>query len=452
MIFIHGSRRLSWDLPSIFGFANRKRILARLFDMTSTNKPVPGAREYYPLNEPAIGTPLGSQNDDNVPFLFRPLTLRGTTFKNRIFVSPMCQYSSDNGHATDWHLVHLGGFATRGAAAICVEATSVVPEGRISPQDSGLWTDTQIEPLKRIVDFCHAQGAKVGLQLSHAGRKSSTTAPWITTQSGQRGTAQIEDGGWPDEVYAPSDIPFNTDHPFPKEMSEEHLQYVEDAFVAAVERCKQIGFDFIELHGAHGYLLHSFVSPLSNVRSDQYGGQALENRLRFPLRVIQQCRKAWSKPLFVRISATDWAEGPEQAEDGTWKQWGLDQSKVFVGEMQKLGVDLIDCSTGGNWAKQKIPYGLGYQVPFAEAIKKAYPTMVVTSVGMIVDPHQAESYISSGKADAVFLARELIRTPHWPLAAAQALGVKVKAANQYERGWIPVPKWNPDLESHATTT
>ncbi|KAJ7170070.1 hypothetical protein C8R46DRAFT_1091035 [Mycena filopes] len=408
--------------------------------MAHINTAAPGAREYYPHNEPAIGTYI----DGEQPELFKPLTIKGVTFKNRIFVSPMCQYSSSDGHATDWHLVHIGGFATRGVGAICIEATSVVPEGRISPEDAGLWTDTQMVPLKRIVEFCHAHGTKVGIQLAHAGRKASTYAPWVKERVGHGGSwvSEENENGWPNNVFAPSAIPFSQTYPQPKEMTEQDMQYVEDAFAAATKRSLEIGFDFIELHGAHGYLIHEFVSPLSNTRTDQYGG-SLENRLRFPTRVLQRIREEWKdKPLFVRISATDWAEGPEKAEDGTWLQWGIEQSNLWVDKMLSLGViDLLDCSTGGNWVKQKISpvaaqeIGHGYQVPFAEEIKKAHPSLVVGAVGAITDPKIAESYLRDGKADVVLLARELMRNPHWALAAAKTLGVKVKAANQYDRAW-----------------
>ncbi|KAJ6520018.1 putative NADH:flavin oxidoreductase 2 [Mycena sanguinolenta] len=396
------------------------------------NTAVPGAREYYPLNEPAIGTHIAGEQ----PELFKPLEIKGVTFKTRIFVSPMCQYSSSDGHATDWHLVHVGGFATRGVGAICMEATAVVPEGRISPEDAGLWKDSQMEPLKRIVEFCHAQGTKIGIQLTHAGRKASTYAPWIRRE-GSSWVATEEENGWPGNVYGPSAIPWSDTYPNPKAMTEEDMQYVEDAFAAAVKRCREIGYDFIEVHAAHGYLLNSFVSPLSNNRTDQYGG-SLENRLRFPNRILQRIRSEWQdKPLSVRISATDWAEGPEKSEDGTWLQFGLEQSIIWVEKMLSLGViDLLDCSTGGNWSKQKIPsIEHGYQVPFAEAIKKAHPSLIVGTVGAITDPVLAESYLNDGKVDLVILARELMRNPHWALTAAKALKCQVKAANQYERAW-----------------
>ncbi|KAI0324471.1 FMN-linked oxidoreductase [Cubamyces sp. BRFM 1775] len=414
--------------------------------MSYINRGVPGIDQYLPLNEPDVGAALSKEThpqNAELPELFKPITIRGVEFHNRIFVSPMCQYSSDNGHATDWHFVHIGGYATRGAGGICMEATAVVPEGRISPQDAGLWTDSQIAPLKRIVTFAHAHGARIGVQLAHAGRKASTIAPWVRTTTARTATtpkytADKDDGGWPDEVYGPSDIPFSEQFPKPKALTEEQMHGLLDAFTKATERCKEIGFDFIEIHGAHGYLLHEFVSPLSNVRTDQYGG-SLENRLRFPLQVVERVRAAWDKPLFVRISAADWAEGPEQdPSTGEWKQWGIEQSKIYAGELKKLGVDLIDCSSGGNWAPQKFTLGPGYQVPYAEALKKAHPDLPIGAVGMITEPEQAESYLREGKADVVFLAREFIRTPHWPILAAEKLGAAVKPANQYERAFLQV--------------
>ncbi|KAJ7225282.1 hypothetical protein GGX14DRAFT_539446 [Mycena pura] len=411
--------------------------------MTHINTRVPDAREYYPLSVPDIGTyevgtPLPSHGEQ--PNLFKPLDIKGVTFKNRIFTSPMCQYSSDNGHATDWHFVHIGGFATRGVGSICMEATAVVPEGRISPEDAGLWTDSQMAPLKRIVEFCHNHGTKVGIQLAHAGRKASTYAPWIKDKMGH-GTswiAQADEDGWPDNTYAPSAISFSDGtYPHPKAMTEEDIKHVEDAFVAATKRCIEIGFDFIEIHGAHGYLIHEFVSPLSNTRTDQYGG-SLENRLRFPMRILQRVREVWAdKPLFVRISATDWKEGPEKTDDGTWMQWGIEQSIIWAEQMLRLGVvDLLDVSSGGNWFQQKIAVKHGYQIELAAAIKKAHPQLIVGGVGMITDPELAEEYLRDGKADVVFLARELLRNPHWALHAAKKLGCKVKPANQFERAWV----------------
>ncbi|KAF9535638.1 putative NADH:flavin oxidoreductase 2 [Crepidotus variabilis] len=350
----------------------------------------------------------------------------------------MCQYSSDNGHATDWHLIHLGGFATRGVAAVTVEATAVVPEGRISPEDAGLWTDTQIEPLKHIVNFSHAQTTKIGIQLAHAGRKASTRAPWVQRQISKGGSsiATKEEGGWPDNVYAPSAIKFSPTYPEPKAMTDQQIHELEDAFLAAVERAKKAGFDFIEIHGAHGYLLHNFLSPLSNIRDDKWGGQALENRLRLTLQLVKRVREAWSGPLFVRLSATDWAEGLEKDENGHWKQWGIEQTIILVGKLKELGVDLIDVSSGGNWVEQQIPLGPGYQVPFAEAVKKAHPDIAIGAVGLIQEPVQANEIIKNKQADIVFLARQLLGNPHWALHAAKELGFKPKAANQYERAWL----------------
>ncbi|KAF7347671.1 Nadh:flavin oxidoreductase nadh oxidase [Mycena venus] len=410
--------------------------------MAHINTPVPGAREYYPLNEPAIGTHQGGEQ----PELFKPLEIKGVTFQEPYF----CGILRCANIALMMGTQRIGisfisgqGFATRGVGAVCVEATSVVPEGRISPEDAGLWTDSQIAPLKRIVEFSHAQGTKIGIQLAHAGRKASTYAPWVKEKAGHGASwvAQENENGWPNNVYAPSAIPWSETYPNPKEMTEQDMKYVEDAFVAATKRCKEIGFDFIEVHGAHGYLIHEFVSPISNTRTDQYGGPLLENRLRFPTRLLQRICEEWKdKPLFVRISATDWAEGPEKSEDGTWLQWGIEQSTLWVGKMLSLGViDLLDVSSGGNWVKQKISpssnIGHGYQVPFAETIKKAHPSLIVGAVGMITDPVIAESYLKDGKADVVFLARELMRNPHWALAAAKTLGAKIKAANQYDRAW-----------------
>jgi len=319
-----------------------------------------------------------------------------------------------------------------------MEATAVVPEGRISPEDAGLWKDSQIEPLRRIVDFCHAQGTKIGIQLAHAGRKASVHAPWVQRKAGKgiSHTALSDEGGWPDRVYGPSEIQFFESYPNPKEMSDQDMLDVEDAFMSAIQRSKKAGFDFIEIHAAHGYLFHSFLSPLSNTRSDESGGPSLQNRLRFPLRLIRSCRDAWSeKPLFVRISASDWADGPERDDQGVWKQWGIEQTTVLVGKLQEIGIDLIDCSSGGNWFNQKITIKPGYQVHFAEALKKAYPDMIIGAVGLITEPIQAESYLQNGQADVIFLARELLRNPHWPLLAAKELNVKVKAANQFERAW-----------------
>ncbi|CAE6504448.1 unnamed protein product [Rhizoctonia solani] len=412
------------------------------------NRPAPGVEEFYPLNEPPIGTAYSNDaypQNKAIPKLFQPLQIRNTTFKNRIWASPMCQYSATDGHMTDWHLVHLGGFAARGVGSIMLEATAVVPEGRISPECPGIWTDSQIAPMKRIVDFIHGQGAVVGIQLSHAGRKASTLAPWISAAQKAAGNntmvAVEEQNGWPTKVVGPSAIPFGDNYPRPKVMSLEDIDSLEQAYLDAVDRCKRIGFDFVEIHGAHGYLLHSFCSPLSNNRTDIYGG-SLENRLRLPLRIVRAVRQAWGseKPLFYRVSATDWAEGPEQDESGEWKSWGIEQTVEFAKRLKAEGVDLVDTSSGGNWMAQKIPVGPMYQVPFAERIKQEVPELVVGSVGLITTPQQAEGILQEGKADVVMLARELLRHVDFPIYAAQELGVVVKPANQYERAWTRMMK------------
>ncbi|KAG8886450.1 hypothetical protein FRB98_001269 [Tulasnella sp. 332] len=402
------------------------------------NKDTPGVTGYFPHNEPRIGSadfPKDLIEDEHIPKLFTPIKIRNTVFKNRIFVSPICQYSCDrDGKHTDWHFVHLGAFAVRGAGSIMVEATAVVPEGRISPEDCGLWEDAQMEPLKRIINFAHAHGTPIGLQLAHAGRKASTYAPWVAKDIVGRNRVDAslicmkEEGGWPDEVYAPSAIPFSSKYPMPKAMTLKDIEYVKAKFVESVERCKQVGFDFIELHLAHGYLGHSFLSPLSNKRTDQYGG-SLENRMRFALELTELVRKAWGdeKPLFIRLSATDWAPEERDNETQEWKSWGIEQTRIFAKELVKLGVDLIDTSTGGAFASQRIP------VPFAETLKG--DGIATGAVGLITTPQQAEEILQKGQSDVIFLARELLRRVDWPLYAAQELGVTVQPPVQYAQAW-----------------
>ncbi len=351
------------------------------------------------------------------PLLFSPLTLAGVTFPNRVFVSPMCQYSSEDGFANDWHLVHLGSRAVGGASLVLTEASAVLPEGRISPQDLGIWKDEHIPNLQRIVRFLHAQGARAGMQLAHAGRKASTAAPWL----GQA-AVPVEQGGWED-VVAPSPIPFSDNYPHPHELDTAGIQRIQDAFVAATGRALQAGFDVIELHGAHGYLLHEFLSPLSNQRKDAYGG-SFENRVRMVLEVVEKVRERWphTKPLFVRISATDWAEGG----------WDLPQSVELAKLLKTRGVDLVDVSSGGAVADAKIAVGPGYQVPFSEEIRRT-AQIPTGAVGMITTPEQAEQILRSGQADAVLLAREFLRDPYWPLHAAASLGYAASWPVQYLR-------------------
>ena len=349
--------------------------------------------------------------------LFDPLTIRRQIFANRVFVSPMCEYSSDDGFANDWHLVHLGSRAVGGAGLVLTEATAVSAEGRISPQDLGIWKDDHIDFLSRIVRFIHEQGSVAGMQLAHAGRKASTYRPW----SGN-GAVPVANGGWPD-VLAPSAVAFADAYPMPQELTLDGIARVTNAFVDAARRAHQAGFRVIELHAAHGYLLHEFLSPLSNQRQDHYGG-SFENRTRLLREVVQAVRRVWPEaaPLFVRISATDWVEGG----------WDIEQSVELARHLKLLGVDFIDCSTGGNAAQAKIPVGPGYQVPFAERIRRD-AGILTGAVGLITEPSQAEHIVSSGQADAVLLARELLRDPYFPLRAARELGQEIGWPAQYLR-------------------
>ncbi len=349
--------------------------------------------------------------------LFDSLTIRNQTFANRVFVSPMCEYSSDDGFANDWHLVHLGGRAVGGAGLVLTEATAVTPEGRISPQDLGIWKDEHIDFLSRIVRFIHAQGSVAGMQLAHAGRKASTYRPW----SGN-GAIPLADGGW-SEVLAPSAAAFADNYPLPQELTLDGIARVTAAFVDAARRAHQAGFRVIEIHAAHGYLLHEFLSPLSNQRQDQYGG-SFENRTRCLREVVKAVRRVWPEeaPLFVRISATDWVEGG----------WDLEQSVELARQLKSLGVDFIDCSSGGNAAQAKIPIGPGYQAPFAERIRRD-AGILTGAVGLITEPLQAEQIVATGQADAVLLARELLRDPYFPLRAAGELGQDIGWPAQYLR-------------------
>lgn len=349
--------------------------------------------------------------------LFDPLGIRSLTLRNRIVVSPMCQYSSEDGLATDWHLVHLGTRAIGGAALVFTEATAVTREGRISPQDLGIWKDEQVEPLSRIVRFVQQQGAVAGMQLAHAGRKASTRRPW----EGNGAVAESA-GGWR-RVLAPSPLPFSEDYPQPIGMETRDIAEVVRAFAAAARRACAAGFRVLEVHAAHGYLLHQFLSPLANQRTDRYGG-SFENRTRLAREVIAAVREAWPQelPLFVRISATDWADGG----------WDPEQSVELVRILKTQGVDLVDCSSGGAVPNAKVPVGPGYQTPFAERIRREAGVLTGT-VGLITEPVQAEHIIRSGQADVVILAREMLRDPYWPLRAARELGRPMSWPVQYLR-------------------
>ena len=351
--------------------------------------------------------------------LFDPLTLRSVTLRNRIGVSPMCQYSSDDGFASDWHLVHLGTRAVGGAALVMTEATAVEARGRISPQDLGLWKDEQIEALARVTRFVRAQGAVPGIQLAHAGRKGSTLRPW-------EGTGAIDGarGGW--TPVAPSAEPFSAAYPMPAALSEDGIAEVIASFAKAAARALEAGFQVVEIHAAHGYLIHEFLSPVSNRRIDRWGG-SFENRVRFLLEVVKAVRGVWpdALPLLVRISATDWLGG---------EGWELGESVALARLLRAEGVDLIDCSSGGIAPQVKIDVGPGYQTPFAARVR-AEAEIATAAIGMITSAAQAEHILRTGQADMVFLARELLRDPYWPLHAAKELGVQLGVSwpVQYER-------------------
>lgn len=353
--------------------------------------------------------------------LFDPLTIRGVTFANRVFVSPMCEYSSVDGFANDWHFVHLGSRAVGGAGLVLTEATAVLPEGRISPQDLGIWKDAHVERLAHIARFIHEQGAISGMQLAHAGRKASTFRPWDGD-----GTVEPGAGGWTN-VDAPSALRFNEGYPQPQALTTDGIADVIAAFAAAASRAVRAGFRVLEIHAAHGYLIHEFLSPLSNQRQDRYGG-SFENRTRLLREVVTAVRGVWpgELPLFVRISATDWVSGG----------WNIEESITLAKDLAPLGVDLIDCSSGGNVPTAKIPVAPGYQTPFAARIREDARIMT-GAVGVITSPAQAEQIVSTGQADAVLLARELLRDPYWPLRAARELGQSAAWPVQYLRAAPP---------------
>jgi 2,4-dienoyl-CoA reductase-like NADH-dependent reductase (Old Yellow Enzyme family) len=359
----------------------------------------------------------GTDHDRDVPEidLLSPLTIRGVTFRNRIAMSPMCQYSAQDGFADDWHLVHLGSRAVGGAALVMVEATAVTADGRISPGDPGLWKDEHIEPLARIARFVHGQGAVAGIQLAHAGRKASCDL----ARKGGGSLKTPEQGGWP--VVGPSPIPFNEAHPVPHPLDEAGIESVVAAFEAGAQRALNAGFKVLEIHAAHGYLLHEFLSPISNQRNDQYGG-SLENRMRLLLRIAERLRGLMPEelPLFVRISATDWVDGG----------WDIEQSVELAMQLKRLGVDLIDVSSGGTVPHARIPVAKGYQVPFARRIREEVDIRT-GAVGLITEPHHADEIITGGDANLVFIAREMLREPYWALKAHQALGEEPAWPIQY---------------------
>lgn len=346
--------------------------------------------------------------------LFTPFRLRDLTLKNRIVMSPMCQYSCQDGVANDWHLMHLGARAAGGVGLVMVEATGVSSEGRISPADMGLWNDEQERALARVVRFIHERGAHVGVQLAHAGRKASTTVPW-------EGDRAAVEGGW--TPLSPGAEKFSDAYAQPRAMTEADIAEVVRQFARATERAERAGFDVVEIHMAHGYLVHEFLSPLTNKRTDGYGG-SLENRMRFALEIARAVRATWParKPLFARISASDWVEGG----------WNVTQSVELARQLKAIGVDLIDCSSGGIVPNAKIEVKPGYQVPFAEKVR-AQAGMPTGAVGLITEARQAEEILTEEKADLIFLARALLNDPHWALHAARELGVDVEWPRQYGR-------------------
>jgi len=356
-----------------------------------------------------------------MPHLFSPIKIKSIELRNRLVVSPMCEYSSEDGFANNWHLVHLGAFAVGGAGLIITEANAVSPEGRITYGDLGIYKDEHIAKLKEITDFIHAQGAVAGTQLAHAGRKASHTKPW----DGGTQIAADQPNGW--ETLAPSAIAFTGTETAPAELDKAGIEKVKADFKAAAARAIAAGFKVIELHAAHGYLIHEFLSPLSNHRTDEYGG-AFENRIRLLLEIIGAVKEVWPEenPLFVRISASDWTAGG----------WTADDSVALAKILIDKGVDLVDCSSGGNVATAKIPLKPGYQVEFAEKVKTEAGILTGT-VGLITESKQADDLIQQGKADLVFMAREMLRDPHFPLRAAHELGHEVKWPVQYERA-----KWH----------
>jgi 2,4-dienoyl-CoA reductase-like NADH-dependent reductase (Old Yellow Enzyme family) len=355
-----------------------------------------------------------------MPHLFEPLPLRSLTLSNRIIVSPMCQYSSLDGFSTDWHFVHLASRAVGGPALVLTEASAVTPDGRISPQDLGIYDDGHVQGLARIVHFIHGQGAPAGIQLAHAGRKASTARPW----DGGREVPPSA-GGW--QPVGPTGEPFAPGYPAPHALTTSDIVSIVDAFRQAAGRALAAGFDLVEIHAAHGYLIHEFLSPLVNTRTDGYGG-SYDNRVRLCLEIVDAVRAAWPDrlPVFVRLSSTDWKDGG----------WDIDQCVELARRLRDRGVDLIDCSSGGAVPDAVIPVGPGYQVPFAERIRRE-AGIATGAVGLITDPAQADGIIRDGRADCVLLARELLRDPYWPLRAARELGHVVPWPPQYLRAAPP---------------
>ncbi|KAL3457411.1 hypothetical protein BJX64DRAFT_280662 [Aspergillus heterothallicus] len=390
------------------------------------------ATSYFtPAQSPAAGTAANPQTNGNaIPKLYQPLTVRGVTFQNRLGLAPLCQYSAEDGHMTDYHIAHLGGIAQRGPGMMMIEATSVSPEGRITPQDVGLWKDSHIAPMKRVIDFVHSQGQKIGVQIAHAGRKASTIAPWAMNL-GVIATEKV--GGWPDKVIGPSDVTFHESFPTPKAMSKADIETFKCQWRDAVKRAITAGADFVEIHNAHGYLLSSFLSPSANTRTDEYGG-SFENRIRLSLEIAQITREAVGEnvPVFLRVSATDWIEENLPAES-----WKLEDSVRFAEALATQGaIDLIDVSSGGVHAAQKVKSGPAFQAPFAVAIKKAVgDKLLVATVGTITNGKQANRLLEEDGLDVALVGRGFQKDPGLAWTFAQHLGVEIAMASQIRWGF-----------------
>ncbi|KAK0211884.1 NADH:flavin oxidoreductase/NADH oxidase [Armillaria fumosa] len=386
--------------------------------------PAPGVSFFTPAQDPPAGTGVVLQSDGkHIPSLFQPIAIRGVTFQNRIFLSPLCQYLCEGGMATPWHIGHLGGIFTRGPGLTFVEAAAVVPEGRITPNDLGIWSDDHIAPLAAIVEFARSQGQKIAIQIAHAGRKASTNAPWIEDVN----LAGVEMGGWPDEVVAASPIAFGDTYATPRELSKDDLKGLVESFKLAAQRAVKAGFDVVEVHSAHGYLLCGFLSPTSNKRTDEYGG-SFENRIRFPLEVVDAVRSVIpeSMPLFFRISGSECLE--KSLPDVP--SWRSEDTVRFAPILAQHGVDLLDVSSGGNNIEQTFTSGPAYQAHLAHDVKETNPGLLVSAVGRINDGHIAQNVLDRGQADVVFVGRLFTKNPGLVWSFADDLGVTIKVANQ----------------------
>ncbi|PWY65981.1 FMN-linked oxidoreductase [Aspergillus heteromorphus CBS 117.55] len=394
------------------------------------NHPAPGISYFTPAQDIPAGSAANPQTSGKpVPKLFHPLTIRGVTFQNRLGLAPLCQYSAQDGHMTPYHIAHLGGIAQRGPGLMIIEATAVQPEGRITPQDVGLWKDSQIAPMQAVIEFAHSQNQKIGVQLAHAGRKASTVAPWISFTA--KATAELD--GWPDRVLGPSDVPFAASFPTPRAMTAADIAQFKADWADATKRAIAAGADFVEIHAAHGYLLSSFLSPAANNRTDQYGG-SFENRIRLPLEVAQITRDAVGPdvPVFLRVSASDWLE--ETLPDMSWR---VEDTVRFAEELARQGaVDLIDISSGGVHAAQKVKSGPLFQAPFAVAVKQAVgDRLLVSAVGAITDGRQANDLLEKEGLDVALVGRGFQKDPALTWTFAQHLGVEISMASQIRWGF-----------------